>query len=194
LARSKTGQAIRPERRTQKELNRLRKFIEETKMGNDLKSWRRAVAVMHYIEGKRVVAIKNELGVDRSSVNNWLIWYNADGVEGLRTKKQTGAPPKLDEEKKKKLALQIEEGPQASGFTSGVWTGPMIARLIQKEYGVKYHDRYVPHLLHQLGFSVQRPRKRLARADFEAQEIWITEKLPTIKKSHAMSRSSSFRG
>ena len=37
-------------------------------------------------------------------------------------------------------------------------------------------------LLHQLGFSVQRPRKRLARADAEAQAQWLREKLPAIKK------------
>jgi transposase len=182
MARSKTGQAIKPERRTKRELNKLRKFIEESKRANDLKMWRRSVGVMNYIEGKKVVAIKDELGVDRSTVNNWLIWYNADGIEGLRTKKSTGAPPKLDAKKKEELASMIEQGPQASGFTSGVWTGPMIARLIKKKFGVKYNDRYVPTLLHQMGFSVQRPRKRLARADAEAQETWIKERLPAIKK------------
>ena len=99
MARSKSGQAIRPERRTKREINKLRKFIEESKQANDLKTWRRAVGVMNYIEGKKVVAIKDDLGVDRSTVNNWLIWYNADGIEGLRTKKPSGAPPKLDEKK-----------------------------------------------------------------------------------------------
>ena len=188
MARSKSGQAIRPERRTKREINKLRKFIEESKQANDLKTWRRAVGVMNYIEGKKVVAIKDDLGVDRSTVNNWLIWYNADGIEGLRTKKPSGAPPKLDEKKKAELATLIEEGPQASGFTSGVWTGKMISSLIKNRFGVKYHDRYVPYLLHQMGFSVQRPRKRLARADAEAQANWIKERLPAIKKSHAMSR------
>ena len=182
MTRSKTGQAIRPERRTKKELGRLRKFIDETERANDLKSWRRAVAVLNYIEGKKVVAIKDELGVDRSTVHNWLIWYNADGIEGLRNKKPTGAPPRLDEEQKAKLASLIENGPQASGFTSGVWTGPMIASLIKKKFGIQYHGRYVPYLLHKMGFSVQRPRKRLARADAEAQEKWIKERLPRIKK------------
>ena len=182
MTRSKTGQAIRTERRTKRALKRLREFIAETKRANDLKSWRRAVAVLNYIEGKKVVDIKDDLGIDRSTVNNWLIWYNAEGVEGLRSKKPTGAPPKLDTEKKAKLASLIEQGPQASGFTSGVWTGPMIARLIKKKFGVQYHNRYVPYLLHQMGFSVQRPRKRLARADAEAQEKWIKERLPKIKK------------
>lgn len=182
MTRSKTGQAIRPELRTKKEIKRLRKFIDEMARANDLKSWRRAAAVLNYIEGKKVIAIKDELSVDRSTVHNWLIWYNADGIEGLRNKKPTGAPPRLDEEQKAKLASLIENGPQASGFTSGVWTGPMIASLIKKKFGIQYHGRYVPYLLHKMGFSVQRPRKRLARADAEAQEKWIKERLPRIKK------------
>jgi hypothetical protein len=38
-----------------------------------------------------------------------------------------------------------------------------------------------PRLLHQLRFSVQRPRKRLARADKAAQERWLTKRLPAIR-------------
>ena len=182
MARSKTGEAVKPQRRTQRALAKLEKFIEETKRANDLKTWRRAAAVMNYLEGKKVAAIKDDLGVDRSTVHKWLIWYNAEGIEGLRTKKSTGAPPKLDEAQKEELASMIEQSPQTSGFTSGVWTGPMIAQLIKKRFGVTYNIRYVPTLLHQMGFSVQRPRKRLARADAEAQEAWIKERLPAIKK------------
>jgi hypothetical protein len=42
--------------------------------------------------------------------------------------------------------------------------------------------------LHELGFSVQRPRKRLARADAQAQAAWLKEKLPAIKKKAQASR------
>jgi transposase len=47
---------------------------------------------------------------------------------------------------------------------------------------VRYHNHHVPRLLHQLGFSVQRPRKRLAKADVEAQAYWLRERFPAIKK------------
>ena len=76
----------------------------------------------------------------------------------------------------------IEVGPQAAGYTSGVWTGPMIADLIEKHFSVRYHNHHIPRLLNGLGFSVQRPRKRLARADVEAQAVWLRDKFPAIKK------------
>ena len=192
MARSKNGQAIKPERRTKKEIKKLRQFIGESKKANDLRTWRRAIGVLAYIKGKRVVTIKDELGVDRSTVNNWLIWYNADGLDGLQTKKAPGAPARLNSKQREQLSMWIEGGPQASGFTSGVWTGPMIADLIKKKFGVKYNNRYVPSLLHRMGFSVQRPRKRLARADAEAQERWVKVRLPAIKKIVSLQRCDPF--
>jgi transposase len=65
---------------------------------------------------------------------------------------------------------------------SGVWTGPMIGDLIESRFGVRYHNHHVPRLLNELGFSVQRPRKRLARADAKKQAVWLRERLPAIKK------------
>jgi transposase len=65
----------------------------------------------------------------------------------------------------------------------GRWTGSRIGDLIRKTFGVRYHNHHVPRLLHQLGFSVQRPRKRLARADRDAQAVWLKRRLPAIKNS-----------
>ncbi len=48
--------------------------------------------------------------------------------------------------------------------------------------GSSYHEQHIPRLLHRLGFSVQRPRKLLARADAEAQQQWLEVRLPAIKR------------
>jgi transposase len=62
----------------------------------------------------------------------------------------------LDDAQKEALSELIVKGPQASGFTSGVWTGPMIKNLAKKVFGVAYHPKYLPSLLKQMGFSVLR--------------------------------------
>ncbi|MBM3274566.1 MAG: winged helix-turn-helix domain-containing protein [Candidatus Sericytochromatia bacterium] len=54
---------------------------------------------------------------------------------------------------------------------------------MREHFGVSYHNQHFPRLLHQLGFSVQRPRKRLARADTKAQAGWLNERLSEIKKA-----------
>jgi transposase len=89
---------------------------------------------------------------------------------------------RLTEVQRAELTALVEAGPLAAGYQSGVWTGPMIGDLIEQRFVVRYHNHHIPRLLHQLGFSVQRPRKRLARADALAQEHWLRVRLPAIKK------------
>jgi transposase len=182
MRKAKTGEAISPQHRTAAARKRLRRFIKNAKDRSDLAAWQRGKAILGYIDGERVVDLAERLEVSRGSVNRWLGWYEALGVEGLLTGKPPGAAPKLSEKQRLELGQLIEAGPLAAGYTSGVWTGPMIADLIQSKFDVSYHNHHVPRLLNQLGFSVQRPRKRLARADVEAQEYWVRTKFPAIKK------------
>lgn len=182
MGRSKTGQAISAQRRTPEELDRLDALLKEAEKAGDLATWKRARAIRAYVDGEKVADIHKALRVRRSTVNQWLRWYEVMGAEGLRTGKAKGAAPRLTVEQREELSRTIEGGPMAAGFTTGVWTGPMIGQLIFERYGVRYHNQHVPRLLNQLGFSVQRPRKRLARADSESQATWLRDRLPEIKK------------
>jgi putative transposase len=193
MARSKNGEAIRAERKTPSELRSLHELLAAATKASYLAVWRRTTAVLGYIQGKSVVAMSEDMHVSRAAINNWLQWYDRVGADGLRTGKAPGAPCRLTTEQLMKLTTVVEDGPQAAGFQSGVWTGPMLGDWIRAQFGVSYHVQHVPRLLHDLGFSVQRPRKRLARADKEAQAVWLNERLPAIKKKPraAGARSSS---
>jgi len=190
MARAKNGQAISAHRRTARALDELGCFIVAYDKAGKLDEWRRGKAVLRYIEGEQVKVIAGDLDVSRGSVNRWLQWYEAEGVPGLVTAKAPGATPKLDSAQRQRLIELIEAGPMAAGYHSGVWTGPMIGDLIEKQFNVHYHKHTVPRLLHDLGFSLQRPRKRLARADWAAQEAWVKKRLPAIKKSDRVSCDS----
>ena len=87
------------------------------------------------------------------------------GWEALLEGHRSGRPRQLDAQQRQDLCAILDSGPVAYGFVSGVWTSPMIGRVIQEEYEVIYHPGHVRKLLKELGFSVQRPRKRLAKAD-----------------------------
>lgn len=185
MARSKNGEAIGAVGRTPGALKGLEAFVSERKKAGNLEEWRRGRAILGYLAGRRVVHLAQELDVTRGSINRWLQWYEADGLNGLRNTKAPGPPRKLSEEQRQQLTILIEAGPIAAGYQSGVWTGPMVGDLIEQRYGVSYHKHNVPKLLHELGFSLQRPRKRLARADAEAQANWVSKRLPAIKKKRA---------
>lgn len=180
--RAKPGKAIQAKWLTPHETAKLNALIVKAKKEGDLLTWRRAKAVRDYIRGTPVLTLVETFEVARAAVNQWIRWFDTAGTEALKPRKAPGAAPRLTELQRAELVALIEAGPQASGYMGGVWTGPRIGDLIRQRFGVRYHNHHVPRLLHQLGFSVQRPRKRLARADKEAQEFWLKKRLPAIKK------------
>jgi transposase len=190
MGRSKNGQAISARRKTPAAVARLQAFTDAAKRENDLEQWRRGKAVLGYIAKRTVIGLAAELGVTRGSINRWLQWYEANGTDGLVTEIPTGRPPKLTAAQLDELTTIIEAGPVSAGFESGVWTGPIIGNLIERRFDVRYHNHHVPRLLHQLGFSVQRPRKRLARADLHAQAVWLRDTFPQIKKKRPAAAAS----
>jgi transposase len=182
MGRARNGQAVSDERRTPSEIRRLREFIAETQASQDLDSWRRGQCVLRYIEGETAANIARAVGMHRTAITKWLRWFDVDGIEGLRTRVNAGRSPRLSMEQRQEVARVVEAGPQAAGFRSGVWTGALVGEWIRERFGVEYHPQHIPRMLHQLGFSVQRPRKRLARADLKAQGLWLRKALPAIKK------------
>ncbi len=190
MARSKTGEAISAPGRSPSARKKLRQFIRKRAKDGDLGEWRRGRAILGYIEGRRVVDLAAELDVTRGSVNRWLQWYEAMGIEGLLTETAPGPSRKLTDAQRSELTALVEAGSLAAGYPSGVWTGPMIGDLIESRFGVRYHKHNVPRLLHELGFSLQRPRKRLARADVAAQAFWFRKTFPAIKKKRSRAAGS----
>ena len=182
MPRTKPGEAISKKGRSAESVRRLRGFIKKRNAEKRLDEWKRGRAILGYIEGRPVIQMAAELDVTRGAINRWLQWYKAAGLSGLETRHAPGRSPRLTESQRGELAQIIEDGPLASGYGMGVWTGPMIGGLIAEKFGVQYHNHHVPRLLHDMGFSLQRPRKRLAKADAKRQKEWIQARFPAIKK------------
>jgi transposase len=180
--RAKTGEAIPAEMRRPEDIAELEAFLRRSKAKKKHDEVLRFRAVLGYIDGQSVASMTKTLKTLRSVINKWLRWYVTAGAEGLLTQARPGAPTKLTAEQMQELARIVKDGPIAAGYTSGVWTGPMVGDLVLQRFGVRYHFEYIPRLLNKLQFSVQRPRKRLARADADAQRVWVEERLPEIKK------------
>jgi transposase len=115
-------------------------------------------------------------------VEGFVALYRRGGAEGLRPGKAPGRVPRLSPEQKAALAPVIESGPLAAGYETGVWTASLVVDVIQKRFDIEYSQDQVRRILHQLGFSVQYPRKKLALVDHEAQAKWIRRTLPALKK------------
>lgn len=166
---------------TAKKLLRLRR---EAEADGQHRVARRIHAVLlnddRYTSGQISALLK----APRSRVSQWLKDYEYYGYEGLLEGYRPGRPTLLAPRDKQMLGDIIDSGPVAYGYLSGVWTSPMIARVIQDEFGIGYHPGHVRKLLQQLGFSVQRPKRKLARADSHQQDRWHRYTYPNLKKKH----------
>lgn len=151
-------------------------------------------AVVFSMEGKTAPQIGNILKVHRSKVSIWLRNWQQKGMDGVLEGHRPGRPPSLSDDQQRILTDILDSGPVAYGFTSGVWTCPMVARVIDEEFSVSYHPAHVSRILHELKFSVQRPKKMLAQADKTCQSRWIRYQYPNIKKKpKSKERPSSSR-
>jgi len=160
-------------------LDRLRK---EAERDGAYRVAKRLHAVLLNADGQSSGRIAEILKAPRSKVSEWLANYQEHGDEGLLEGQRSGRPARLSQAQRIALDDIIESGPVAYGLDSGVWTSPMIARIIEEEFDVVFHPGHVRKLLTAMGFSVQRPRRVLARADAAKQARWRRSTYPNIKK------------
>lgn len=146
---------------------------------------KRLHAILLNAQGRTSGEVCRILGAPRSAVSDWLRNFDEHGVDGVLEGYRSGRPPRLTQEQRVALQDIVESGPVAYGFDCGIWTSPMIARVIADEFGASYHPGHVRKLLHEIDFSVQRPRRVLARARPEEQDRWHRRTYPNLKKKRS---------
>jgi transposase len=163
--------------------HRLLRLSKEAEREGAYRVAKRLRAVVLNSEGRTSGELADILQAPRSKISEWLQRYQSEGVDGLLEGDRPGRPAELSEKQQQKLADILDSGPVAYGLDAGLWTSPRIAWLIAEEFGVRYHPGHVRKRLHAWGFSVQRPRRVLARADAAAQDRWHRRTYPSLKKS-----------
>lgn len=156
---------------------------EEAQRSGDLKLDRRARALLLVgRDGLKRREAAKECELSTRTVFRCQEYFGNAGAEGLRAIPQSGRPPRLSTEQRQELATVIEGGPEAAGLDTGIWTSPIIAKLVGTRFGVKLSPQRVRALLHELGFSVQYPKKQLSKTDVARQGQWLAETYPAIRK------------
>ena len=134
------------------------------------------------------VQIARHLGVSEATISKWKKVMERDGPEALQARKASGRPPKLSDADKQKLIQKLEQGALVAGFATEQWTQARVKQVIEREFGVQYHRDYISRLLHDLGWSVQKPDPRAIERDEELIQAWLRQDWPRIKKSAAARR------
>ena len=143
----------------------------------------RIQGILMSLDGHTASEIADHLKVHRSTVPLWIDQWNRYGKEGLLEGHRSGRPTALSKEDRERLCDILDSGPAAYGLQTGIWTSPLVRRVIEEEFGQRYHVGHVRKLLRQLGYSVQRPTTQLVQADLKQQRKWVRYTYPNLKKT-----------
>jgi transposase len=175
------------------EIEALMKLEKESAARPDFRLYRRCRGILAVGFHKyRKSEVAKLLGVTRRVVIKWVNLYKESGIKGLELEKCGGSKPRMNESQKQRLSQIIEDGPEAYGFDTGIWTSPIVRDVVFKEFGIHYDASHIRRILNKLGFSCQYPRVHLAKADYKRQKQWLENEYPAIKKSLRGKRGGSF--
>jgi len=112
--------------------------------------------------------IMNITAAARRTIQQWVHKYNKEGIVGLKDKPRPGTPTKLPRKKELKFQRRIAAGPTKADGVS-VLNGPVIQRILEREFGVLYSRQGLYDLLHRLGYSCLCPRPQHEKANQQLQ-------------------------
>jgi transposase len=151
---------------------------------------RRAVRLLEQGESPRQLA--KFLGCSRSSLYRWRDMAR-DAPGGLDARPHPGRARKLDDSQLGRLEGLLQQGALAHGWSTDLWTGPRVATLIRRHFGVRHDPDHVVRLLkRRLGWTSQKPERRARERDEAEIERWKREEFPRIKKRRAQGRAPRF--
>jgi transposase len=133
-------------------------------------------------KGLSEAEVARQVGVHRQSVNRWAKQVGERGREGLKKAGRAGRKSRLSKADIKRVESGLKRGPEALGYETNLWTLERVAKLIERDCGVKYHPGHVGWLLGKLGWSCQRPAGRALQRDEQAIERWKKRGWPKLKK------------
>ena len=161
---------------------RVIRLQKEAEKEGEIRVARRLHGIRLNLDGHTSGEISSVLNVHRANVSRWLRNWKDHGLEGLLEGHRHGRPGELSEKQLQELSDILDSGPIAYGYESGVWTSKVIAQVVAEEFEVFYHPGHVRKILYQMNYSVQRPRRLLARADPVKQNRWKRFTYPHLKK------------
>jgi transposase len=152
---------------------------------------RRQLAGRRYLEGYSADEIAAFLDVAPRTVWRWVARFRAQGPEGLWSRSVPGRPPALTRTQEKIVRRWVGDNPIKYGFPTELWTGPRLSQLIQQEFGIRLHPRYLCTWLRARGFTPQKPQRVAREGDPVERAVWLATQWPRIKKRLGDSRPTS---
>ena len=153
------------------------KTHEDAKIGIKLR------AMLAIAEGIPVNMVCQVLDVSREAIRKWRRAVQQDGLEGLALKEGRGKKTGLTQDIRTALEQAVASAPRNAGYDVAVWTAKVVVQFVQDRFGKAIAERTARTWLKTLGFTLQRPRPKLLKADAEKRQAFKDELKKKRKKA-----------
>lgn len=150
-------------------------LVELYKKEKNIKLKERYQALYLMIELENCTKVAEVIKKSRSSVQAWVKTFNEGGLEAIVPKSPPGRPSRLTETQKMILQSDVATHPRALDYEFSNWEGKSVSEHIKNKFGILLKVRQCQYLLHELGFTLQRPRYKFPKADPEEQRKFLQE-------------------
>jgi putative transposase len=130
----------------------------------------RMYAIANALDGLSRAAAARLAGMDRQTLRDAVLRYNAEGVAGLVDRPKGHRPRHLSEGEEAALAAVILRGPDPERDGVCAWTRQALCAWMATHFGKTYHPSSMTDVLRRMGFSRQKARPAHPKADPKAQE------------------------
>lgn len=132
--------------------------------------------------GRTKASIAHDLGCSVATVDSLRARYRSAGIEGLQDKKRAGRPSRATPEYRAALRTTVVTPPGSLGYGFSVWSVGRLNAHLQKTTGIGFSEDQLTRLLHEEGFSFQRPKHTMKGKRDEAAYGQATVRLERLKK------------
>jgi transposase len=125
--------------------------------------------------------IATALAASEGAVSQWLAAAHTGGSHALRSRPSPGHPARLTPDQLRLLPYFLWHGPEAYGFRGQLWTCARVAKVLEEEFGVRYHPGHGSRLLKELKWTPQVPITRAIQRDEAEIKRWRTVVWPQLR-------------
>jgi transposase len=148
----------------------------------DATIFRNATIILMSAVQRSKASIACDLGCSPGTVDIIRRRYREQGLTGLIPAKPSGRPSRATSEYRALLRTTIKTPPQELGYGFSVWSLARLNAHLEKQTGIRFSDDQLGRIVHQEGFSFQRPKHTMKGKRDEVAYVRAAAQLRRLKK------------
>jgi putative transposase len=144
--------------------------------------FRNATIILLSGAGHSKQSIAEDLGCSPATVDNVRRQYREQGLKGLVPRKCTGRRSRATPEYRAALRQAVQTPPQSLGYGFSVWSVARLNEHLKRRTKISFSNDRLRDILHEEGFSFQRPKHTMKGKRDEAAYDKARRELKRLKK------------